>query len=157
MKAKMGGGGDFALGYVLAHEVGHQIQHLLGIDREVRRLQGQGSKQEANQLSVLMELQADCYAGVWGTAMERDPLYVKLEAWADGVDWSQFTLPREILIPRLAGFIREQLDYLLSIGHNPDVALKRVLHGPDKGMTILRALDCTTSGRSKGQKVCFTK
>lgn len=71
MKNKLGGGGDFAQGYVIAHEVGHHVQHLLGIDKKVRRLQAGASKTEANSLSVMMELQADCFAGVWGHGMER--------------------------------------------------------------------------------------
>jgi len=57
--------GDFAQAYVLAHELGHHVQHLLGIDQQVRRRQ-QASPGEANQLSVRLELQADCFAGVWG-------------------------------------------------------------------------------------------
>ena len=57
--------GDFAQAYVLAHELGHHVQHLLGIDQEVRRRQ-QASPGQANQLSVRLELQADCFAGVWG-------------------------------------------------------------------------------------------
>ena len=72
MKTRLGGGGDFAQGYVIAHEVGHHVQHLLGIDREVRRLQQGASRTEANRLSVLMELQADCLAGVWGHAMREE-------------------------------------------------------------------------------------
>ncbi|MCD8349063.1 MAG: neutral zinc metallopeptidase [Planctomycetaceae bacterium] len=72
MKKRMGGGGDFAQGYVLAHEVGHHIQHLFGIDQQVRSLQARADKRESNQLSVMLELQADCYAGVWGQAMERE-------------------------------------------------------------------------------------
>lgn len=71
MKARLGGGGDFAQGYVIAHEVGHHVQNLLGIDRQVRQRQAGASKSEANRLSVLMELQADCFAGAWGHAMER--------------------------------------------------------------------------------------
>jgi predicted metalloprotease len=71
MQAKMGGGGDFAEGYVLSHEVGHHIQHLLGIDQQVMRLRERASPAESNRLSVMMELQADCYAGIWGKAMER--------------------------------------------------------------------------------------
>ena len=71
MKERMGGGGDFAEGYVLAHEVGHHIQHLLGVDEKVRALQERSSKRDANQLSVRLELQADCYAGVWGKAMQQ--------------------------------------------------------------------------------------
>jgi predicted metalloprotease len=61
-----GAPGDFAQAYVVAHEVGHHIQNLLGVNAQVARLQQQVSKAEANALSVRLELQADCYAGVWG-------------------------------------------------------------------------------------------
>ncbi len=71
MKSRMGGGGDFALGYVLAHEVGHHVQHLLGMDKQVRAAQSRTDKAGANRLSVMMELQADCYAGVWGHAIQQ--------------------------------------------------------------------------------------
>lgn len=57
--------GDFARAYVIAHEVGHHIQNLLGISREVQAARQQMSREEGNQLSVLLELQADCLAGVW--------------------------------------------------------------------------------------------
>lgn len=57
--------GDFAQAYVIAHEVGHHVQNLLGISDKVRSLQSQASEVEANQLSVRLELQADCFAGVW--------------------------------------------------------------------------------------------
>ncbi len=66
MKTKLGAGGDFAQGYVIAHEVGHHIQKLLGIESKVRQMQQGASQAQANQLSVKMELQADCFAGVWG-------------------------------------------------------------------------------------------
>ena len=62
---RMGAGGDFAGAYVLAHEVGHHIQNLLGVSMEVQRRQRQVPKVQANALSVRTELQADCYAGVW--------------------------------------------------------------------------------------------
>lgn len=58
--------GDFAQAYVVAHEVGHHIQNVLGIAGEVSRLQRQVSEAQANDLSVRLELQADCLAGVWG-------------------------------------------------------------------------------------------
>ncbi len=58
-------GGDFALAYVLAHEVGHHVQNLMGTSAKVRTLQAQSSETDANQLSVAMELQADFYAGIW--------------------------------------------------------------------------------------------
>jgi len=57
--------GDFAQAYVLAHELGHHVQHLLGIETKVRQLQ-QARPDQQNALSVRLELQADCFAGVWG-------------------------------------------------------------------------------------------
>ena len=63
---RFGAPGDFAQAYVIAHEVGHHVQNLLGIDDRVRAAQQRGNEQQANQLSVRMELQADCLAGVWG-------------------------------------------------------------------------------------------
>lgn len=71
MKTKLGAGGDFAQGYVIAHEVGHHVQKLLGIESKVRQLQQNASQAEANRLSVKMELQADCFAGVWGYNMQK--------------------------------------------------------------------------------------
>ncbi|CNK46426.1 hypothetical protein yaldo0001_22950 [Yersinia aldovae ATCC 35236] len=71
MKNKLGAGGDFAQAYVIAHEVGHHVQHLLGIDTKVRQQQQGASQAEVNRLSVKMELQADCFAGVWGKAMDQ--------------------------------------------------------------------------------------
>jgi predicted metalloprotease len=61
---RLGASGDFAQAYVLAHELGHHVQHLLGADARTRQLE-ESNPAEANQLSVLLELQADCYAGVW--------------------------------------------------------------------------------------------
>ena len=58
-------GGDFAIAYVTAHEVGHHIQTITGTSRKVRQLQSQTNKTQANKLSVAQELQADFYAGVW--------------------------------------------------------------------------------------------
>ncbi|MEJ2541591.1 MAG: neutral zinc metallopeptidase, partial [Gemmatimonadota bacterium] len=64
--SRLGAPGDFAQAYVLGHEVGHHVQNLLGTSDEVRRRQGVARSQgEANALSVLLELQADCFAGVW--------------------------------------------------------------------------------------------
>ncbi|NJK42163.1 MAG: flagellar biosynthesis protein FlgM [Acaryochloridaceae cyanobacterium SU_2_1] len=57
--------GDFAQAYVIAHEVGHHVQTLLGISSKVTALKGRANKVEANQLSVRQELQADCFAGIW--------------------------------------------------------------------------------------------
>jgi uncharacterized protein len=63
--------GDFAQAYVLAHEVGHHVQNLLGIADQVRAAQRRGDELDANQLSVRMELQADFLAGVWAHHAER--------------------------------------------------------------------------------------
>jgi predicted metalloprotease len=64
---RFGAPGDFAEAYVLAHEIGHHVQLLLGTEAKVRQLQS-GNPADANQLSVRFELQADCYAGVWGSS-----------------------------------------------------------------------------------------
>jgi hypothetical protein len=64
MAQQLGASGDFAWAYVIAHEVGHHVQNQLGTSTEVRRLQQQDPG-DANRLSVRLELQADCYAGVW--------------------------------------------------------------------------------------------
>jgi len=63
--------GDFAQAYVLAHEVGHHVQNLTGTMDQVNRARGSVSKAEANALSVLLELQADCYAGIWAHHAQR--------------------------------------------------------------------------------------
>jgi hypothetical protein len=65
LQARFGASGDFAQAYVIAHEVGHHVQTLLGISRKVNELQRRVSPSEKNKLSVRMELQADCFAGVW--------------------------------------------------------------------------------------------
>jgi uncharacterized protein len=71
---RFGAPGDFAQAYVLAHEVGHHVQNVLGIEREMRRAQ-QRNPGAANELSVRMELQADCFAGIWGhSTAQRDIL-----------------------------------------------------------------------------------
>ena len=77
MKQNLGGGGDFAQGYVIAHEVGHHVQNLLGISTKVRQEQARMSKVQANKLSVKLELQADCFAGIWGKSIEDQNLLEK--------------------------------------------------------------------------------
>ena len=75
LSRRFGAPGDFAQAYVLAHEVGHHIQNELGISTQVRRAQQRSSQTQANQLSVRLELQADCLAGVWARqAHERQQL-----------------------------------------------------------------------------------
>jgi uncharacterized protein len=74
LKERFGAPGEFAQAYVLAHEIGHHVQSLLGIDERVRAMQ-ERSPRDANRLSVRLELQADCFAGIWGhTTAQRDIL-----------------------------------------------------------------------------------
>jgi uncharacterized protein len=65
LENRLGASGDFAQAYVISHEVGHHVQNLLGISDQVNRLRGRASQARANSLSVQVELQADCLAGVW--------------------------------------------------------------------------------------------
>ena len=70
LRRRFGAPGDFAQAYVLTHEIGHHVQHVLGTDQRVRQLQ-QSRPSMANELSVRLELQADCYAGVWAHSTEQ--------------------------------------------------------------------------------------
>ncbi|MBI2256357.1 MAG: zinc metallopeptidase [Proteobacteria bacterium] len=72
--------GDFAQAYVIAHEVGHHVQNLLGIEKQVSRARSGMSEADANALSVRVELQADCFAGIWAHQIEADDQNLKLEA-----------------------------------------------------------------------------
>jgi hypothetical protein len=72
MRTKLGGGGDFAEAYVIAHEVGHHIQSLTGVSAKLDALRQRGESMEGdNGLSVRQELQADCYAGVWANQAQQ--------------------------------------------------------------------------------------
>jgi hypothetical protein len=73
LRDRFGAPGEFAQAYVLAHELGHHVQHLEGIDEQMQRLQKQHPDQ-ANALSVKLELQADCFAGVWGHTTDQRQL-----------------------------------------------------------------------------------
>jgi predicted metalloprotease len=70
LKGRFGAPGEFAQAYVIAHEIGHHVQKLLGIEGKVRRMR-EGNPAEANPLSVRVELQADCFAGVWSKSTEQ--------------------------------------------------------------------------------------
>lgn len=78
LRDRFGAGGDFAQAYVVAHEVGHHVQTVVGTSERVRSLQ-QRQPGQANALSVRLELQADCYAGVWAAASSRDQDGIILE------------------------------------------------------------------------------
>jgi predicted metalloprotease len=75
---KLGAPGDFAQAYVLAHELGHHVQTVLGVESQVRRRQS-ADPSSVNALSVRMELQADCFAGVWGYHANKEPGGVDLD------------------------------------------------------------------------------
>ncbi len=72
LEQRFGAPGDFARAYVIAHEIGHHVQNQLGLAEKVSAAQRNGSPEEANALSVRMELQADCLAGVWGNRANRE-------------------------------------------------------------------------------------
>jgi predicted metalloprotease len=78
MKEQFGSAGDFAYAYVIAHEVGHHVQYLLGTLQQVHQAKAQLSQKEANKLSVRLELQADFYAGLW--AHQDNAMFGSLEA-----------------------------------------------------------------------------
>lgn len=71
LQNRFGAPGDFAAAYVIAHEVGHHVQTITGVADQVRQAQSRAGQAEANQLQVRMELQADCYAGLWAHRAER--------------------------------------------------------------------------------------
>ena len=70
LKRRFGAPGDFAQAYVIAHEIGHHVQKIIGVSDRVREVQTR-APQRANELSVRLELQADCFAGVWGNSTEK--------------------------------------------------------------------------------------
>ncbi len=72
LKDQLGAPGDFAQAYVIAHEVGHHVQNLIGTSDEVQRLQSRSDEVTANKYSVMLELQADCYAGVWAYHADKE-------------------------------------------------------------------------------------
>ena len=74
LDTRVGAPGDFAQAYVVAHEVGHHVQTLTGLSERVQSARSRMSEQQANELSVRQELQADCYAGVWGHYAARQNL-----------------------------------------------------------------------------------
>ncbi|MCL6707070.1 zinc metallopeptidase [Pseudomonas sp. R2.Fl] len=71
LERQFGASGDFAQAYVIAHEVGHHVQNLIGVLPKFNQMRQQMSEVEANQMSVRVELQADCFAGIWGKFTEQ--------------------------------------------------------------------------------------
>lgn len=78
--------GDFAQAYVIAHEVGHHIQNLLGISGKVQQARAQSSQVEGNQLSVRLELQADCFAGIWANQNQQRTQFLEQGDIAEAMD-----------------------------------------------------------------------
>jgi predicted metalloprotease len=76
LSGRFGAPGRFAEAYVIAHEVGHHVQNLTGISEQADQVRRTGSKRDANQVSVRVELQADCYAGVWAERTNRDQKFL---------------------------------------------------------------------------------
>lgn len=83
---KLGATGDFAEAYVIAHEVGHHVQTLLGVTERLHALQARGSPEERNALSVRFELQADCLAGVWANRADRARQILEAGDVQEGLD-----------------------------------------------------------------------
>lgn len=81
--------GDFAQAYVVAHEVGHHIQNLLGISSQVQRAQAQANRIQANQLSVRLELQADCFAGIWANRNQERTQFLEAGDVEEAMDAAQ--------------------------------------------------------------------
>ncbi|WP_212515015.1 KPN_02809 family neutral zinc metallopeptidase [Acinetobacter soli] len=81
--------GDFAQAYVVAHEVGHHIQNLLGISSQVQRAQAQANRTQANQLSVRIELQADCFAGIWANRNQERTQFLEAGDVEEAMDAAQ--------------------------------------------------------------------
>lgn len=84
--ARMGAPGDFAAAYVIGHEVGHHVQNLLGTAEAVREAQRTATEHDANALSVLLELQADCLAGVWAHRSERQQTWLEAGDVEEGLE-----------------------------------------------------------------------
>ncbi|KAA8731174.1 neutral zinc metallopeptidase [Acinetobacter qingfengensis] len=78
--------GDFAMAYVIAHEVGHHVQNLLGISSKVNQMQSQANQAQANQLSVKLELQADCFAGLWANKNQQRTQFLEQGDIAEAMD-----------------------------------------------------------------------
>ncbi|MFI5314137.1 MAG: neutral zinc metallopeptidase [Myxococcota bacterium] len=77
LEQRFGAPGNFARAYVIAHEVGHHVQNLLGLSEKISSAQRRVTREQANELSVRMELQADCFAGVWGERANRERAWLE--------------------------------------------------------------------------------
>lgn len=103
LKAK----GEFAMAYVIAHEVGHHVQNLLGLSSKVQRMQMQSSKEQANALSVRLELQADYLAGVWAHHAQASKQILEKGDIGDAIKTAK-AIGDDVLQKKATGRIREE-------------------------------------------------
>ncbi len=135
LRRQLGAPGDFAQAYVIAHEVGHHVQNVLGISAKVEQLRKRASQKEGNAISVRLELQADCFAGVWAHHRQKQTKFLE------------------------AGDIEEAMNAAAKIG---DDALQRAQGGavvPDSfthGTSAQRQRWFDTGFRSGSLKACDT-
>ena len=106
MKNELGASGDFAMAYVIAHEVGHHVQNLLGLSMKVQRMQAQAAQAEANQLSVRLELQADYLAGVWAHHAQKTKQILKQGDIGEAINTAK-RIGDDVLQKKATGRIRE--------------------------------------------------
>jgi len=106
LQTEFGAKGDFAMAYVIAHEVGHHIQNLLGLSSKVQRMQMQGSQTESNQLSVRLELQADYLAGVWAHHAQKSKAILEQGDIAEAINAAQ-KIGDDVLQKKATGRVRE--------------------------------------------------
>ncbi len=106
LQGEIGAKGDFAMAYVVAHEVGHHVQNLLGLSMKVQNMQARASKEEANQLSVRLELQADYLAGVWAHHAQASKGILEKGDIAEAINTAQ-RIGDDVLQKKATGRIRE--------------------------------------------------
>lgn len=106
MEKDLGAKGEFAMAFVIAHEVGHHVQNQLGLSMKIQRMQSQASQEEANQLSVRLELQADYLAGVWAHHAQQMKGILERGDIGDAINTAQ-RIGDDVLQKRATGRIRE--------------------------------------------------
>ena len=106
MEKDLGAKGEFAMAFVIAHEVGHHVQNLLGLSMKIQRMQSQASQEEANQLSVRLELQADYLAGVWAHHAQQMKGILERGDIGDAINTAQ-RIGDDVLQKKATGRIRE--------------------------------------------------
>jgi predicted metalloprotease len=106
MEKDLGARGEFAMAFVIAHEVGHHVQNQLGLSMKIQRMQSQASQEEANQLSVRLELQADYLAGVWAHHAQQMKGILERGDIGDAINTAQ-RIGDDVLQKKATGRIRE--------------------------------------------------